>query len=273
MNNKPDIRWLAIGALAGLAAAAVGILRQSSTGEPLADDVVAMVNDVEIGRDVYDRAVERIAPPDADAADRLRILERLIEDELLVQRGVELGITESDSEVRSAIVNSLVASVTSEADASAPTDAELEQYLADNADRFSYTSRLHARIWQADDEPDAQAFVTTLRAGTSADDGGSVQRVPDVPEGLVDVNELRVHLGPAIAAAAADMPAGTSAVFARRGRWLIVEVVEKERAYVTDVSTIRNRLLLDYRRHLADRMLTDYIENLRQRADVRTGDE
>ena len=79
---------------------------------------------------------------------------------------------------------------------------------------------------------------------------------------------LRDYVGPGIAAAAAEMPAGSSAVFARRGRWLVVQVLEKEVSAVTDLGSIRNRVLLDYRRTLADEMLRNYIDNLRQRADV-----
>ena len=61
----------------------------------------------------------------------------------MVQRGVELGMTESDTEVRNAILNSLVASVTAEADAAAPTDDELRRIpRLNNAERFSYTASL-----------------------------------------------------------------------------------------------------------------------------------
>ena len=64
------------------------------------------------------------------------------------------------------------------------------------------------------------------------------------------------------------MPVGSSAVFARRGRWLVVQVLDKESAVVTDLSAIRNRVLLDYRRSLADQTLRDYLDDLRRRADV-----
>jgi hypothetical protein len=64
------------------------------------------------------------------------------------------------------------------------------------------------------------------------------------------------------------MPAGSSAVFARRGRWLVVRVKQTETAAVTDLDSIRNRVLLDYRRHLADQALRQYLDDLRDRADI-----
>ena len=72
----------------------------------------------------------------------------------------------------------------------------------------------------------------------------------------------------AITAAAAEMPSGSSAVYARRGRWLVVRINERELATISDVAPVRNRVLLDYRRNMADTMLLTYIDNLRQRADI-----
>ena len=264
INSNADIRWLVAGALVGLAAAGFGILRQSSAGTDLPNNAIASVNGILIHRDTFERAIERIG--DADGA---RLIGRLVDDELLVQRGIELGMTESDTEVRAAIVNSLVASITAEADAASPSDEELLHYLEDNAERFSYTSALHVEAWQTDVEPVAQAFIAALRTSGSAVANEQIRPLPDLPPGLVPVELLRDYLGPAITAAAAEMPDGSSAVFARRGSWLVVRVVAKERARVEDLSAIRNRVLLDYRRNLADRMLGEYLDGLRERADVR----
>lgn len=261
---------LALGALAGLVIAGIGVLRQEASIEALPDNTVARVNDVMISRDVYDRAVSRATnyagqPIDGDAA---MMLQRLIDEELMTQRGVELGMTQSDTAVRQAVINSLIASVTAEADAASPTEDELAQYLANNAERFSYISKVSAEAWQTDDESAAQRFITALRTGDPEVSEGDVQPMPDLPPGFMSLEILGTYLGPGVAAAAAEMPEGSSAVFARRGRWLVVRVNEKERSTLTDLSTIRNRVLIDYRRNLADETLKTYIEDLRQRADI-----
>ena len=275
MDEKTDLRWLAIGALVGLVAAGYGVLRQSSGGSELPESAVASVNEILIGQDNFERSLARFTSPNSSASeeDKARMLQRLIDDELLVQRGVELGMTESDTEVRAAIVNSLIASITAEADSASPTDEQLEQYLADNSERFSYTSRLHVEAWETDIESVAQEAATALRAGEAVTTSDDIGAVPDLPPGLMSADMLRNYLGPAITAAAADMPEDSSAVFARRGRWLVVRVVAKERAYVTELDAIRNRVLLDYRRNLADEMLEGYIDNLRQRADITVSDQ
>jgi hypothetical protein len=267
MNDRTDIRWLLAGAMIGLVVAGYGILRQTDPATDLPDSAIAAVNDTLIRRDAYERALERM--PTEDAFTAANLIEQLVDEELLVQRGVALGMTSTDLTVRAAIINSLVASITAEADAASPSDDTLEQHLADNAERFSFTARLHVEAWQSEAEPVAQAFISALRDDGTADTGNDIAPIPDLPAGLVDIEMLRNYLGPAISAAAAEMPVGSSALFARRGRWIVIRVVDKQREAVTDLASIRNRVLLDYRRSLADDMLSDYVDDLRQRADIR----
>jgi hypothetical protein len=196
------------------------------------------------------------------------MLQRLIDEELLIQRGIELGMVQSDAAVRQAVIDSLIASVTAEADAASPTDEELSQYLRDNPERFSYISKVSVEAWQTDNESSAQEFNLALRTGGVVASSEDMQLMPDLPSELMSLEILGTYLGPGIAAAAAEMPEGSSAVFARRGRWLVVRVRQKERSSLTDLNTVRSRVLIDFRRNLADTTLRDYIEGLRQRASI-----
>jgi len=270
-QNIPNIRWLALGSLAGLIMAGYGLLRQADVGSDLPVSALARVNDVLISRDNYERALARLADESTDALTlerRAWMLERLIEEELLVQRGLELGMARSDGAVRNAIVNSLIASVTGEADAANPTDEQLEQHLADNADRFSFVDKVAVEGWQSDDEAVAQGLATTLRDTGDPVTTDEIRRIPDLPAALMPIENLRDYLGPGIAAATIEMPVGSSAVFARRGRWIVVHVLKKESEVVTDLSSVRNQVIIDYRRSLADETLQRYLDDLRNKARV-----
>lgn len=270
-QNAPDIRWLALGALSGLILAGYGFLRQAEIDNDLPVSAVARVNEVLISRENYERALARSVDESTDTAspeNRGWMLERLIDEELLVQRGLELGMAQSDGAVRNAIANSLIASVTAQADAASPTDEELEKHLADNADRFSFIDKVAVEGWQTDDESVAQSFVTTLRDSGEPVVTEEIRAIPDLPAALMPIENLRDYLGPGIAAAITGMPVGSSAVFARRGRWIVVRVLKKESAVVADLSSIRNRVLIDYRRSLADETLQEYVDDLRDKAKV-----
>lgn len=261
-QSTADLRLLGLGALAGLLVAGAGMLQQDSTLNALPEHAVASVNDVIISREMVDRTASRVSGEDA------QLIQRLVDEELLVQRGVELGMTRSDLSVRQAVIDSLIASVTAEADAASPTDDELAAYLAGNPEQFSYVAKVSAEAWQTDDEPAAQAFISGLRTNDVAPMIEGVERMPDLPDGLMTLDILGSYVGPGIAAAAAEMPQGSSAVFARRGRWLVIRILAREREVVTDLQSIRNRVLISYRRDLADRTLESYLADLRQRADI-----
>jgi hypothetical protein len=266
-----NIRWLVLGAIAGLFAAGYGILRQDSSALALPDNALARVNEAIIDRDTYANALARYAALDdrpLTAADKANLAQSLVDDELLLQRGLELGMAQTDTAVRTAIVSSLVASLTAEADAANPSDEELAKHLADHVDRFSYTAAIAIEGWQTDDESLAQDFVLKLRNTGEVPDLAGISSIPDLPGSLVPLETLRDHVGPGIAAATANMPAGSSAIFARRGRWLVLRVAQKETAAITDLDSIRNQVLLDYRRSLADDNLRQYIDDLRDRADI-----
>ena len=237
----------------------------------LPDDAIARVNDVVIDRETYASALTRYAAggsrPLTDD-DKAALVQNLIDDELLLQRGIELGMPQSDAAVRTAIISSLVASITAEADAANPADDELENHLAGFPERFSYTTRVALEAWQTDDESIAQQFAELLRNTDEMPKLAGISPIAELPAQLIPIEALRDHVGPGIAAAAASMPAGSSAVFARRGRWLVVRVDQIESTAVTELDSIRNRVLLDYRRELADQTLRRYLDELRERADI-----
>lgn len=270
-QNTTNMRWLALGALSGLILAGYGFLRQAEMDTDLPVSAVARVNDVLISRDNYERALARLTEESTNASlpeNRGWMLERLIDEELLVQRGLELGMAQSDGTVRNAIVNSLIASVTAQADAASPTDEELERHLADNADRFSFIDKVAVEGWQSDEESVAQGFATTLRDSGEPAITDAIRAIPDLPAVLMPIENLGDYLGPGIAAATIDMPVGSSAVFARRGQWIVVRVLKKESAVVSDLSSIRNQVIIDYRRSLADETLQEYLDDLRNKAKV-----
>lgn len=273
-KHTSDVRLLALGACVGLLAAAFGILSRSQTDLALPVGSLARVNGVLISRDFYASNIERNFSLNAASRDNINaeFLKRLIDDELLVQRGIELGMTESDLVVRQAVIDSMVASITAEADAASPNDDELEQYLSENSDRFSFTSQVWLDVWQSDKEPVAQAFIRELQNDASAEAVGDISPMADLPAGLLPMEVAANYVGAGIAAAAANMPTGSSAVFARRGRWLVVRLRDKEISTVTDLDSVRNRVLIDYRRNQAEQLLGNYIDDLRQRADITLSD-
>ncbi len=258
-------RWLTAGAATGLLIAAYGL----TTPVPGDDgDWVARVGEATISRSAFERELERLGTTGQALTDdrKTALLDGLVVEELLFRRGLDLGLAESDQAVRSAVVQSLIASITAEADSADPDDTILANFLDDNAERYTYASAMTIRAWVTDDERRARRVYAELPE--EPEPGSGATPLPGLPAGPAPIERLRMFLGPAIAAAAADMAAGEAQVFARQGRWYVVEVVAHDESVIADFSSVRSQLLLDYRRQLASERLSAYVDDLRERAAV-----
>ena len=153
---------LALGAALGLAAAAVGLLRSGAGDASRAalgsHGVAASVNGEPVRLDAYRRAVAALASDrrdPLDAEDRRRVLDRMIDEELLVQRGLELGLARHDRRVRADLVQAVIESVLADADERPPSAAEIGELYRENLDYFARPGRLHVRqlLVRGEDEP------------------------------------------------------------------------------------------------------------------------
>jgi hypothetical protein len=270
-------RWLlALGAALGLAAAAAGLLPAPEAG--LEDGSVARVNGVPIREEVWARLTAAL---DADRrtpltdADRRFVLDRLIEEELLVQHGVALGLLRNDRRVRADLVSAVLAGITAAADAYEPDDEQLAAFYAENRDYFATPGRLHLRqlYFAAGGAERAALAARRLR------DGEPFERVRDeladpalapVPDAPLPPAKLREYLGPtALEAALALEPGGVSEPIAAGSGHHVLVLVARTESRAPPLSEVAPQVRLEMKRREGDRLLRERLEELRAEADVR----
>jgi hypothetical protein len=127
-GRRARVRLLAAAAVVALlAACGEGHSGDRSATPPR--DAVAVVNGQAITRSDFERFVESAAGTDETASGggeaRRRLFVRMVDEELLIQRAVALGLHRRDPAARHAILSAMVASVTSAADAGEPDEAAL----------------------------------------------------------------------------------------------------------------------------------------------------
>src|SRR5688572_12264169 len=152
--------WLAAAAVAGVAIAAWGLLG-SAAGAGLPEGAVASVNGTPIYAEDYRRLVEGVESDTREPAGpelRRRVLDRMIEEELLVQRGVELGLVESDRRVRADITQAMIQSIVVETEDEKPDPDELHRFYEEEAGFFTQPGRVRVaqvffRVPTPADEP------------------------------------------------------------------------------------------------------------------------
>ena len=139
--NRRALLLLAAGSVVGiLLGVAVTLYERDATTGALPDGVIALVNGRPIREEDYARAValvERDKRTEVTGEDRARVLDRLIEEELLIQRGIASGLVDSNRSVRKAITQAMLASIVAESVSVQPAEDELRAFYAENPSLFA----------------------------------------------------------------------------------------------------------------------------------------
>lgn len=209
--NRKDALFLAAGVI-GLAAAIVG-----AVGAPrleLVDDPAAIVDGAPIPRAALARAVAALEADSRNPVTEDRqaaALERLIEEEVIVQHGVGLGLAETDFAARRALVQSVLALALAERAGVEPSEEALRRFHRENAGYFAGPSRFAASavfIRAGNDARDrATAARRVLTEGADAQGLGDQTAIP-MPRGARTRNEWRTLIGVDAANAAAALSPG-----------------------------------------------------------------
>ncbi len=148
-NEKANRRalWLltaggVVGILLGIAAA---LSERGPTISVLPDGAIALVNGRPIREEDYARAVALVEGDkrtEITAEDRDHILDRLIEEELLIQRGIAIGLVDSNRSVRKAITQAMLTSIVTESVSVQPSEDELRAFYAENLSLFARSAEV-----------------------------------------------------------------------------------------------------------------------------------
>jgi parvulin-like peptidyl-prolyl isomerase len=282
------IRLLALGAATGLLLAAIGILEPAAErGSGVPDDAVAVVNGEAIRRDDYQRLLAGLESDSRNPIDdraRKHVLDRMIDEELLVQRALELGLAQVDRRVRADLTSSLIASVVSGAEEREPEPSELRDFYEQQSDFFTRPGRLRVRqIFfrvspSSGGEDGAQARATAARSRVLAgepfaevrDDAGDAVVSP-IPDVLLPALKLREYIGPTAMGSALELDVGELSEPIRSGVGLhLLELVDHTPSRTPPLDEIEKQVHAEWRRRTGDRALRLYLDELRMQNEVVT---
>jgi len=283
-GNRPTL-LLAAGAGIGIVLAAVGLLRSgNATGHALPRDAVAVVNGQVIRLEEYQRVVNGLQQDrrnGADAAARQHVLDRLIEEELLVQRGLELGFARQDSKLRKDLTAAVIDSIVAEHEGVQPSEAELRAFYDAHLDFFTRPGHLRVRqIWcrviNPADAPvaldRAQQAAHRVRAGEDFTVVRSALGDPEIaplPDALLPATKLADYLGPtAMRTVLALEPGAVSDPVRSNTGYHVLQLVERQADSAPALDEIKPEVIAEFRRRAADQALRAYLDDLRSRADV-----
>lgn len=277
-------RLLLLGVALGFALTGAGFVRDARIpGRGSAPGEVARVNGVPVLAETLERVLAGLAADKRtplDAADRARVLDRLVEEELLVQRALDVGLAASEPGVRKALVAALVDSVVAEAESDEPGEAELRRFFEERRGYFGAGTRLHVERLEfraregagGGVRARAEAARAALEAGEAV--AGVRARLADEPvlplPGVpLPPSSLREYLGrEPLDALLAARPGEWTGPFETEGSAALLRVVERTGAEAPEFEAVSSLVAEEWHRSASDRALREYLDWLRAEADV-----
>ena len=239
--------WLlAGGMLAGAALAVFYMVRVPDTAAPGAD-AIAWVNGRPIARESYENALAAVANDRKTGTlrdgDRGRVLDRLIDQELLIDRAIELGLHERDPQIRNQLATAMIDFLVrrAEDEARAASEAELRAFY--DAERFRFERAAQYRV---------------------AVDGQSVP----LPDGFLLRKDIEQALGPSAANDVAGLEVGQWIVVVEGEASYALRLLERRGGDVAPFEEARDVVEAAYLRHRSEVAVREFLDLARQRTDV-----
>lgn len=188
VSVRRSMLMLAAGALIGLTIAGYGLFTAKGTrSRGVPPEAVALVNQRPILRsDFMAQTQAQFNLPFAQAThgERHQVLEDMINEELVMQRGLEIDLPSYDPDVRNALVAGVELEVTADVLARQPTPGELRAYYEEHKDRYSSEGVMQLRDLVVQHAPARPADLKTARQAIAA------LRAGDAPAAVIN----RFHL-------------------------------------------------------------------------------
>ncbi len=154
--------WLpACGAALGLALAGHALFTaKGSATRSVPHEDVALVNQRPILMSDFIAQVQTLASKPFDqtsAAERGKVLDDMVREELFVQRGLEMDFAATDADTRNALVAAVEQQIVAEVELAPPSDAVLRAYHAAHAQAFASAGTMNVQAWTLPADADAGA--------------------------------------------------------------------------------------------------------------------
>lgn len=274
-STRRSLILCGVGALAGLLIAGFGLFTAQGTRTfVVPPEDAAIVNTVPLLMTDYIgqiTAAYNVPFAQATPAQKRKILDDMIREEIYAQRGVELGLPADDIDVRQALVAGTEAVVAQDAMTELPGDADLRGWYDTHRDRYSSEGemRLQEFVLPRVRAGDAGRVVAALRGGASPASLNlkSSGRTDDGDEFYF---AAKAHLGDRIFAVARALNDGaiSDAIPASDGAHILV-MNHNQAPRPSAYEAVHDRVLHDYLDAKVSRLQAGNERFLRKRADIR----
>ena len=274
MSNQSKLLLLA--SIIGTFLAIYSIMETNKNFSSLPDNIIATVNDKIIPSDKYQTIINLIQNDKRDEltkADREMALDRIIEEELLVQYAYKNGFLEADDLLRKSIVRSVVDSIVEQALSVVPAEQDLLKFYEANRQTFAIDEKYRVVILSSKNRSDIDEgkviwqsnYDLTLLRQTFK----SIDRL-DIPTGFISKIRLGTLIGPLLRDKVLSLQVGeTSETLNTIYGYSIVTLVDKKDRVIPEFKEICGIVLQEYKRQQREEILEELLKDLKRQSDIK----
>lgn len=282
VSSRRSFFLMGSGAVLGLLLAGYALFTARGTSTLIVPpEDVALVNQQPISRSDYLQQLQTLYGVNlqhATPAERRKVLDDMIREELFVQRGKELDVASTDPEVRAAMVNSVELEIAADAITTQPSETALRTYYDSHRARYASEGVMNLRDYVVPtSEPNAAAVLAkalalnpptpALLAGLHARDSG---KVSDQEFYFA----AKIHLGEALFESARNLPDGAvSTPMVREDGIHVLYMFKNLKPQAVEFAAARDQVLTDYRNDAIGHLRVGDEAFLRKRANVLIADD
>lgn len=296
-SNRRSFMLLGLGAIIGLCIAGYGLFTAAGTAtRTVPPEYIALVNQRPIYRSDYLAQLQTtfsVSLDEATPEQKQKVLEDMVNEELLVQRGLEVDLASYDPEIRNALVSGVELQMYADVLAKQPTEDELKAWYEQHRDQYSslgiFQLRdlvLNVNSGESSDafNQRAQAALAALRAGNNIDSVMQQYQLRDSLHlqqgGKADLGDIfefaaEANLPRAVFAATQKLEAGKVSdpiVVDGEGTHIVV-MLKRRNSEPLDFAAVRSRVWTDIKNADQEKVRSSTLSYLRSKSEILTAKE
>lgn len=273
MSNQSKLLLLA--SIIGTLLAIYSIMDSNKNYSSLPDNVAAVINDKIIPSERYQTVIQLIKNDKRDDLtdiDRKMALERIIEEELLVQYAYQNGFLEADDLLRKSIVRSVVDSIAEQSISVIPNEKTLRDFYQDNLPLFTIDEQFRIVILSSQNGSDINAgkiiWQDSYDIPLLMNEIGSIKKL-EISSDFISKYRLGTLIGPLLRDVVLSLKLGeTSEPLETIYGYSIVTLIDKKGRVIPDFKEINEIVLQEYKRRQRETILNDLLSDLKRQSDI-----
>ena len=218
------------------------------------------------------------------------LLERMIEEELLVQRGIELSLHKNDIEVRKTIIQQVIAFIIQVEDTQ-PDEEELINYFQKNINKYKPTELIHVNSIFVESNNEGSILLGSeynfksqkdlfdkiysqlnFKSFSEVKNEFNQPQIVELPNKTINLKDCRLYLNNKVCneIILLENEEISQPIFYQNG-YFIFQMIEKKSTEIDGnfFEKVRDKVLFDYLNQKDDQKLIDYIKYLKNNADIK----